>query len=116
MAVTVQTIRTRLPEFCAVDNQIIAAALASADACINRAQWGENRADEGTIWLTGHLLVHLAEGSALNSGPITSEREGGLAIGYAVSEAFKDSAYGSTSYGRQFLELRRTAFPERFLC
>ncbi len=116
MPVTVQNIRDRLPEFCKVDNQIIAAALASADACINRTQWGTSRADEGTIWLTGHLLLHLEDGSGLNAGPVTSEREGGLSIGYAVSEAFKESAYGATSYGRQYLELRRTAFPERFEC
>lgn len=116
MAVTVQNIRDRLPEFCKVDNQIIAAVLAAADACINRTQWGTKRADEGTVWLTGHLLLHLQDGSGLNSGPVSSEREGGLSIGYAVSEAFKESAYGATSYGRQYLELRRTAFPERFEC
>jgi hypothetical protein len=114
MAVTVQTIRDRLPEFCKVDNQIIAAAIASAEACINAPQWGANRADEAAIWLTGHLLLVMQEGSGLNAGPVTSESEGGLSIGYAVSDAFKESAYGATSYGRQFLELRRTAFPERF--
>lgn len=116
MAVTVQTIRTRLPEFCKTDNQIITAALASAVACINATQWGTNRADEGTVWLTGHLLLVMQEGSGLNAGPVISESEGGLSIGYAVSDAFKESAYGATTYGRQYLELRRTAFPERFEC
>lgn len=116
MAVTVQQIRDRLPEFCKADNQIITAALASAVGCINADQWGAARADEGTVWLTGHLLVFLKAGSAMNTGPVTQEREGGLSIAYAVGEAFKESAYGSTPYGTMFLELRRTAFPERFEC
>ena len=116
MAVTIKIIRDRLPEFCKVDKDKIQAAITAAEGCINSDQWGVKRAAEGAIWLTGHLLLLMQEGSGLDAGPVTSEREGGLSISYAVSEGFKESSYGATSYGRQYLELRRTAFPERFLC
>jgi hypothetical protein len=115
MAVTVQTIKTRLPEFERTDNGIIEAQLEAAQNCINREQWGENRADEGTIYLTGHFLKFLEEQSGLDSGPVTAEREGGIAVSYAVADDAKNSVYGSTVYGRHYLELRRTAFPERFV-
>lgn len=114
--VTAQDIRSRLPEFCKLDNLVIEAAILAASGCINETQWGPKRADEATIYLTGHVLLFVDDGSDLPAGPVNSEREGGISIGYAVSQAFTDSAYGSTSYGRQYLELRRTAFPERFLC
>lgn len=114
MTVTADQIKTRLPEFCDVDPDKITQALAQADGCINRPQWGENRADEATIYLTGHFLIFLAEGSALDPGAKTSESEGQLSAAYAVNKGAQESVYGSTSYGRHYLELRRTAWPERF--
>ena len=119
MAVDSSTIRTRLPEFADTTDPtdaLIDTALAAAVACINRVEWGANRADEGTIWLTGHFILVMQKGSALASGPVTSEREGDLAASYGVGESFQNSVYGTTVYGRQYLELRRTAFPNRFEC
>lgn len=114
MPVTAQTIKTRLPEFESLDNGIVAAHIVAAGTYINRTQWGEVKADEGLIYLTGHLLKFREQGSGLDSGPVTSEREGGLAVAYAVSDEAKNSPYGATVYGRQYLELRRTTFPTRF--
>jgi hypothetical protein len=111
--VTVQTIRDRLPEFCKLDNQDIEKAITAASCYINTEQWGENRAREGLIYLTGHFLVFTGRGNALPSGPIASMGEGGLSVGFSVSTVFTDSAFGATAYGRQFLELRRTAMPCR---
>ena len=116
MAVTAADIKTRLPEFCDVDQKIIDVALLSAEDCINRPQWGEKRADLAVVYLAGHLLKFTIEGSELDAGPLTSEREGAVAVSYAVGDAFKDSAYGSTVYGRHYLQLLNGAFPERFEC
>jgi len=111
--VTVQDIRDRLPEFCNLDNQDIEKAIAAAACYINTEQWGENRAREATIYLAGHFLVFMVTGNSLASGPISSMGEGALSVSFSVSTVFTDSAFGSTAYGRQFLELRRTAFPCR---
>jgi len=111
--VTVSTIRDRLPEFCSLDNQDIDRAIVAAGCYINATQWGENRAREGLIYLTGHFLFFNRKGNALPSGPIASMGEGGLSVSFSVSTIFTDSSFGSTAYGRQFLELRRTATPCR---
>jgi len=115
MAITVQTIRDRLPEFCDTDNDLIQSAITQAEGCINTPEWGENRAEEAAIYLAGHFLAARSKGNALASGPIASQSEGSLSVSYAVSDAFKNSVYGSTAYGRMFLELRRTAWPSRVI-
>lgn len=114
MAVTVSDVKNRLPEFCTVDNSIVALVLQAAEDCVNRVQWGEKRADQGVIFLVGHLLKLHADGSGLAGGPVSSESEGAISVSYAVSAAYSESAYGATVYGRHYLELRRTTFPERF--
>ena len=114
MSVTVQTIRDRLPEFCKLDNTVIQRAITTAETYINRTQWGEIKADEGTIYLAGHFLVFSARGNGMASGPVTSEREGQLGASYGVSDAAQQSAYGSTSYGRQYLQIQSTIFVTRF--
>ncbi len=116
MAVTLATIRARLPEFAAVPDADVQQAIDAAAVYINRTQWGETKADEGQIYLTGHLLLFFDQGSGLSSGPVSAESEGQLSIAYAVGEAFKDSAYGSTAYGRQYLQILGTVFSSRFAC
>ena len=113
MAVTVGDITTKLPQFCGVSNDLIQLALDMAESCINREQWGENRADLATLFLTGHNLILLQQGDGMASGAKTAESEGQISASYAVSTEASDSVYGSTAYGRQYLELRRTAFPCR---
>lgn len=115
MAVTVSDIKEKLPEFCSVDNQDVVLCLAQAEDCINRDAWGENRADMGVLYLTGHLLLLREKGSGLDAGPKTAESEGQISASYAASQGFTDSVYGATVYGRHYLELRRTAWPSRVI-
>ncbi len=114
MTVTVKIIQDRLPEFCKLDKSVLALMLAAAEGCINRAAWGENRADEATIYLTGHLLTARKEGSGLAAGPVSQMREGPLSVTFMVGGKFAESVYGSTSYGRHYLELRSTVIAPRF--
>lgn len=115
MAVTVAQVKTALPEFCNVDNAVVQLAIDQADECINRPEWGENRADIATKYLAGHFLIFLDKGNALPPGQVTSEAEGQLRASYAVDASAKRSTFESTAYGRQYLELRRTAFPSRLI-
>ncbi len=115
MAVTVQTIRDRLPEFCKIDGSVIQLAIDTTAKYIYRTAWGETKADEGTIYLAGHFLSFVDEGSGMAPGPVTSEAEGQLSASYAVSKAATESAYGATAYGRQYLEIRGTVIASRCL-
>lgn len=114
MAITVADIKTRFPEFAGLDDGVIAQYLAEAERNHNAGQWG-GKSDDGLAYQTAHLLACFAAGedSEPGSGPISSEREGEVAVSYAVSDRVKDSAFGSTKYGRWYLELRKTIFVTR---
>lgn len=113
MAVTAEEITSRFSEFCSVDKDKIVAAIAQAEGCINRDQWGENRANEAVLYLASHFLVTNPRGSGDEPGARTAEGEGQLSASYSVA-AWMQGPFASTAYGRMYLELRRTAFPERF--
>ncbi len=113
MAVTPAQIKARFEQFCDTDADKVTAAIAQAEGCINRGQWGENRADEAALYLAAHFLIVNPQGSDAAPGPRTTESEGQISAAYAIGDELK-SVFGSTGYGRHYLELRRTAFPERF--
>jgi hypothetical protein len=116
VTVTVTTITDRFCELCDADGDKLAAALAQAECMINRTQWGETLADEATIYLAAHFYTVNKQGSGADPGVRTAESEGQISASYAVSKDAQSSIYGTTAYGRQYLELRRTAFPARFDC
>jgi len=116
VAVTVVTIKARFPEFASLGDDTIAMYLAEAERSHNAGQWG-GKSDDGLSYLTAHLLAMFgASGDGCDDpapGPVTSEREGAVAASYAVSDEAKQSEFGSTKYGRRYLELRRTIFVTR---
>lgn len=63
--------------------------------------------NQAAALLTAHLLKLRAMGGA--AGAIVSEKVGDLAVSYAAPQS--DSALMRTSYGAQYLECRKTAFP-----
>lgn len=67
------------------------------------AIFGDSR-DLATAYLSAHMLA--SGGGAGYSGSVKSVKEGDLAITYADSGK-TGSAYESTSYGLEFLRLRR---------
>jgi len=111
MAVTAQTIQETLTEFASVSSTRIDIHLSFAQLQMSTDAWA-NKYDMGLIYLTGHLLKlekDATTGGAA-SGPISAEAVGQVSASYAISDTFKDSEFGSTWYGRRFLELRKMVF------
>lgn len=112
MAVTIQDIKTRLPEFAAQPDTLLQLVLDSATSRINTTQWG-SKADDALVCLTGHLLTFVCKQGDAAPGAVISEKVDDVSTTYALPEAFKNSAMASTSYGRCYLELLALIFPAR---
>ncbi len=113
MAVTINDIKTRLPEFAGTATATLTLALAEAERRINPTQWGVSKADDATVYLTGHLLALGCKQGDSPAGAVTSERVGDVQVSYALPGAFSQSALASTAYGRRYLELLALIFPTR---
>jgi hypothetical protein len=116
MAVSPATFKEILPEFAEVPSPRVQVFLDMAALSINVSAWG-NKADMGQTYLAAHYLKTADETAAGDAaaGPVTQEAVGQVSASYQVGEAFSDSEYGSTAYGRRYLELRKTVFACRCL-
>ena len=115
MAVTTALIKECFPEFSGVTPARVQVALDMALCNISPKQWG-GKADLGTKFLAAHYLSVLNSQGGAAAGPLTSRRTGDVAEAYAApTEMTKDTSFGSTAYGREFLQLRSTIMPERSL-
>jgi hypothetical protein len=116
MAVTPATVREVLTEFAEVPAPRIQTFLDFAAQQINAAAWGL-KYDQGLIYLTGHLLKLDADskdgGGA--AGPVSAETVGQVSASYQIGEYASESEFGSTVYGRRYLELRKLVFACRCL-
>ena len=114
MAVTPATIKEVLTEFAEVSSTRIQIFLDFAAQQMNATAWGV-KYDQGLIYLTGHLLKLDAEAATGGgaAGPVTAEAVGQVSASYQVGESFSNSEFGSTVYGRRYLELSRTVFARR---
>ena len=74
---------------------------------------GDSRLDRAIAYMAAHLLTldTNASVSGLSSGPVTSKREGDLAVSFANMTNIKnvDPLLAETSFGRQFLALRNSS-------
>ena len=115
---TVDDFTTRFPIFADYDEDQIQRCLDEAFNMID-ATWREVDFQPGVLYLAAHLLAtdnagegeEVAYGNA-GSGAIASESFGGMSISYANGSSNAGSlsaseAYGSTVYGRRFLQLLR---------
>lgn len=112
--VTPGDIATRFPEFSAVPSATIQQWIDEALCNVNECQW-DKRGTFAVELLTAHYLTTFSSPDCAEpaAGPVSSEREGQIAVTYAVADRFKDDALGSTKYGRQFLTLRKRIFVTR---
>lgn len=79
-------------------------AIELATARVSSGVWGD-RYRQGVAYLAAHVLTIAArEGSGV--GPITSEKAGKVSRSYGFSAQADSGGYGSTEYGKQFLQLR----------
>lgn len=118
VAPTAAEIKTRFPEFAAVDTSLIDQIIAEANRFVD-SSWIEADYKIAIQFLTAHMLV---TGGALNpdgaaaqavvSGPIKSESLGDASVSYSDSSvssglSAEESELMSTNYGRRFAAIRR---------
>lgn len=126
MAITASDIREHFAEFENLSDAKIDRWLAQAERRINTTQWGE-KADDGLLWLTAHLLkiqcdiaTAASGGTGSPSGPVSSKKVGDLSVTYSapVFTTFRkatDRFLASTTYGQYYLDLKSTVFATRVL-
>ena len=104
MAADLSTFRTQFPEFASTLDGVI-------NRTLEEALEIHSASARATLFLTAHLLVINADGTAPldgGSGVITSETIGSLKKEYKTqAESERDVFYAQTSYGRRFLNLER---------
>ncbi len=91
--------------------------IAYARTFVNETRWGEAKAKFGTILMTAHLLKTLSFGAEVGldagaSGAVTMKKVGDLQVSYSVATvqgaSVLDQLLLTTSYGRNFIMLRKT--------
>ncbi len=116
MAVGATEIKRRFPEFGCLDDDVLTRWITEAEAYVGETQWAA-KYNDGVAYLTAHLLTCF-ESEAVGSGepgagPIASEREGSVAVSYALASVFTKDSMGATKYGRRFAEIRKIIFVTR---
>lgn len=102
MAISVDDKLTAIaPEMCSVSVERRQVIIDMASGQVGTV-FGDNR-DLAIAYLAAHMLT-MAD-RAGNSGPVSSVKEGDLAISYAAPQKGAES-YAQTSYGAEFVRLR----------
>lgn len=109
------TFRLVASEFIDVDDKIVNSMIELQRVRISQKAFGD-KYDLAVAYLTAHAfkLDEMLKGGGassggLVSGAITSEKEGGISVGYTsptLSRYNDGSMYSKTAYGLLFLELR----------
>lgn len=115
MEATAENIKAIFPEFNAVANPRIESFIEIAKLSVAEKVWG-NSYGVGVSYLVAHLLKRAGASSGViggssNAGAVTSEKVGELQRSYALPNfsggSAEDSLLATTSYGMEFLRLRR---------
>lgn len=73
---------------------------------VKTATWGEPKDRLAAIYLAAHMGASLPVAAVSGTGPIASEKVGGVSYTYAISTAME--GLDDTSYGRRYKEIRKT--------
>lgn len=115
MEATAENIKVLFPEFSSVSDQRIENFIEIAKLSVNEAVW-KSSYGTGLSYLTAHLLKRAGagggvQGGSSNAGMVTSEKVGELQRSYALPNfsggSAEDSLLATTSYGIEYLRLRR---------
>ena len=108
-------VKALFPEFSAVNDVRIQALLDIANLSVSQKVWGSAYAP-GMAYLVAHLLKRSGaatgvSGGSSNAGTVSSEKVGELQRSYSApggsSSSGEDSLLSTTSYGMEYLRLRR---------
>ncbi len=114
MTVTASLFKTRFPEFDDLEESRIEIFIGDAEDELEESAWGD-RYDLAVYYLTAHLLALGQEtlaGNPMGLSKITSASADGLSTGFGsyTFTSATDAYWSSTSYGREFLRLKRITF------
>ena len=115
MEATAENIKSLFPEFSAVSDQRIDNFVEIAKLSVAEKVWGSSFGT-GVSYLTAHLLKRAGvgggvQGGTSNPGTVSSEKVGELQRSYALPNfsggSAEDGLLSTTSYGIEYLRLRR---------
>lgn len=121
MSVTPASIKTFAPEFVALTDPVVQAAIDQAERRTSRTQWA-GKADDGVTYLTCHLLAVAAQVASSGSGgqgALTSQRVGPLARSFAnpfEGAPYTQAWFALSKYGLAYVEIRSLVFVDRIGC
>lgn len=106
MAVSAPNLKSLFPAFAATDDARIELFFDIAKQSMSEPFWG-SLYDTGVYYLTAHLIAMADRGASGAAGPVTSEKVGDLARGYAspIKAGWFDDLM-ATPYGTGFKRLR----------
>ena len=122
MAATAKQVQEKFPEFADETIARIDVFLADALNDISPTDWGSD-ADNAQMLLAAHQLctVGAADGnSAVDPGIVKKEKIGEVATEWAVASpsasasTAEENVLQTTSYGREFLRIKRRIFSRRY--
>jgi hypothetical protein len=113
---TLAELKARFPDFAAVDDAVIQAALDEAGLQVDGSWAGEADIRLGRLLLAAHVLTldgqgGGAEAAAVAGGGFRRVRSGALELERFDPGGDGPSSLGSTGYGRRFLELMQRNVP-----
>lgn len=103
MAVSVQNVTDWAPELATVDPAKVTQAIAYAGLYIKAAPFGE-RYDFAIILMTAHLLT--MSNRRGTGGSATQKKVGDMSVSYSSGD-LKEDSLRNTSYGQEYLNLRK---------
>lgn len=115
MEATAENIKALFPEFSSVSDQRIENFIEIAKLSVAEKVWGSSFGT-GVSYLTAHLLKRAGvgggvQGGSSNPGVVSSEKVGELQRSYALPNfsggSAEDALLATTSYGMEYLRLRR---------
>ncbi len=98
------------PEFAGKSNSTLDLFAAQAEIQITEKVW-LTRYDMGVAYLTAHMITMADRNARSGGNKVTGElrktKVGNLEREYAVDDKNSDGAYNLTSYGKEFIRLRK---------
>lgn len=120
MAATARQVQEKFPEFAQETEARLDVFLADALNDISPTEFGSD-ADNAQMLLAAHLLCTVGNvdgNAAVEPGVVKKEKVGDVATEWAVATAgassSEDESLKTTSYGREFLRIKRRIFPRRY--
>lgn len=122
MAATAKQVQEKFPEFAQETEARLDVFLADALNDVAPTEWGSDT-DNAQMLLAAHLLCTIGNAggnAAVEPGAVKKEKVGDVATEWAVASpsatagTSEEDHLKATSYGREFLRIKRRIFPRRY--